>query len=68
MNIEENKSKFKVFPFAANKNGTKIYCRLAYNKKTLIKGYYDFNKEKFFIIEYVKKNFGNDILVGYKKS
>ena len=56
--IENN---FKLITFASNKDGTKIYCRLALNKKTLIKGYYDFNKEKFFITDYVKKNFINGI-------
>ena len=50
-------NKFKLITFASNKDGTKIYCRLALNKKTLIKGYYDFNKEKFFITDYVKNNF-----------
>lgn len=54
---ETNDNKFKLIPFASNKDGTKIYCRLALNKKTLIKGHYDFNKEQFFITEYVKKNF-----------
>jgi len=54
---ENNDNKFKLFAFAANKDGTKIYCRLALNKKTIIKGYYDFNKEQFFITAYVKQNF-----------
>ena len=55
--MEDNNNKFKVFAFASNKDGTKIFCRLALNKKTLIKGYYDFNKEKFYITQYVKENF-----------
>lgn len=53
----ENCCKFKFFTFSANEDGTKIYCRLALNRKTLIKGYYDFNKDKFIITQYVKKNF-----------
>lgn len=50
-------SNFKLFAFASNGDGSKIYCRLAYNKKTMLKGYYDFDKEKFFITNYVKTNF-----------
>ena len=50
-------SEFKLFAFASNHDGSKIYCRLAYNKKTMAKGFYDFNKEKFFITNYVKSNF-----------
>lgn len=48
---------FKLFAFASNSNGNKIFCRLAYNKKTISKGYYDFDKEKYFITDYNKKNF-----------
>lgn len=59
--MEYNNNKFKVFAFASNKDGTKIFCRLALNKKTLIKGYYDFNKEKFYITQYLKNNFINGI-------
>ena len=59
--MEENTPKYKLITFASNKDGSKIFCRLAMNKKTLIKGFYDFNKENFFITEYVKKNFINGI-------
>lgn len=47
---------FKLFVFAANHNGSKIFCRFTLNKKTLIKGYYDFDKEKFIITDYSNKN------------
>ena len=57
--MDENK--FKLITFASNKNGTKIFCRLAFNKKTIIKGFYDFNKEKFIITDYLKKNFTQGI-------
>ena len=57
--MDENK--FKLIAFASNKNGTKIFCRLALNKKTIIKGFYDFNKEKFIITDYLKKNFTQGI-------
>ena len=48
---------FKLFAFASNEDGSKIFCRLAYKKKTMLKGFYDFDKEKFFITSYVKGNF-----------
>jgi hypothetical protein len=57
MTQPQENNKFKLITFASNKDGTKIYCRLAHNKKTLIKGYYDFNKEQFIITDYVKQNF-----------
>ena len=52
---------FKLIAFATNDNGEKIYCRLAYGKKTMVKGYYDFTKDKFFITKYVKSNFQQGI-------
>ena len=48
---------FKLFAFASNKDGSKIFCRLAYKKKTIAKGFYDFDKEKFFVTSYVKSNY-----------
>lgn len=50
-------SDYNFFTFAANKDGSKIFCRLAYNKKTVLKGHYDFDKSKFIITDYVKSNF-----------
>lgn len=50
-------SDYKLFAFAANKDGSKIFCRLAYKKKTVAKGFYDFNKEKLYITSYNKQNF-----------
>jgi len=47
--------------FATNKDGTKIFCRFTLDKKTLIKGFYDFNRERFYITDYVKKNFTKGI-------
>ena len=52
---------FKLFAFASNEDGSKIFCRLAYKKKTMLKGFYDFDKEKFFITDYVKQNFQQGI-------
>ncbi len=48
---------FKLFPFATNKSGSKVFCRLAYKKKTVLKGFYDFDKDKFFITDYIKQHF-----------
>ena len=53
--------RFELFAFASNHDGSKIFCRLACNKKTMAKGYYDFDKEKFFVTNYVKKNFKRGI-------
>lgn len=50
-------SDYKVFAFASNKSGSKIFCRMAYKKKTVAKGFYDFDKDKFFITGYLKQNF-----------
>ena len=50
-------SDYNLFTFASNKDGSKIFCRLAYKKKTVLKGFYDFNKSKFVITDYVKSNF-----------
>lgn len=54
-------SNFKFRLLGANKNGTKIFARLTYNKHTLIKGYYDFDKEKFIIVKYINDNFSKEI-------
>ena len=35
-------SDYKLFTFASNKSGTKIFCRFTYKKKTITKGFYDF--------------------------
>lgn len=50
-------SDYNFFTFASNKDGSKIFCRLAYKKKTVVKGFYDFDKGKFVITDYVKSNF-----------
>ncbi len=55
--MKKEEHKFKVIAFADNQDGSKIFCRLTMDKKTLVKGFYDFNKELFFITEYVKRNF-----------
>ena len=64
--MEENTPKYKLITFASNKDGSKIFCRLAMNKKTLIKGFYDFNKDNFFITEYVKTRFPDSELTFFE--
>lgn len=53
--------KFKFFPFATNEEGTKIFCRLSYDKHNLLKGFYDFDKEQFIITKYMDNNFPEGI-------
>lgn len=52
-------SKFKVIVHGDNEDGSKLFARFTYKKKALVKGYYSFNKEKFFITSYVKQNLLN---------
>ncbi len=53
----DNNNDFKLIAFASNKSGNRIFCRLIHKKQTMLKGYYDFNQEKFFVTKYVKSNF-----------
>lgn len=50
-------SKFKFGLIGTNNSGTKIFARLTYDKHTLLKGFYDFNEEKFIIMKYLDNNF-----------
>lgn len=54
-------SDYKLFTFASNPSGTKIFCRFTYKKKTIAKGFYDFDKEKFFITSYHPQNFPHGV-------
>lgn len=54
--MEDNGIKFKLIPFASNKSGNRIFCRFSVNNKTLVRGVYDFNLERFIILKYVKSN------------
>ena len=51
----------KLILVAANKNGNRIFAKLLINNKNIIKGYYDFKLEKFFITKYIKHNFPKNI-------
>ena len=54
-------SKFKFGLIGTNNNGTKIFARLTYDKHTLLRGFYDFDKEKFIIMKYLDDNFPQGI-------
>ena len=54
-------SKFKFGLIGTNNSGTKIFARLTYDKHTLLKGFYDFDKEKFVIMKYLDNNFPQGI-------
>ena len=49
--------KYKFSTIGANENGSKIFCKLALDKHNLLRGYYDFDKEKFIVIKYLYHNF-----------
>ena len=49
--------KTKLIANGANKDGSRIFCKLTLNGKNVVKGYYDFNKEKFMVIKYMEANF-----------
>ncbi len=50
-------SKYKFNTIGANKEGSKIFCKLSCDKHNLLRGYYDFDKEKFIVIKYLYQNF-----------
>ena len=60
-------SDYNLYTFASNKDGSKIFCRLAYKKKTVVKGFYDFDKGKFVITDYVKSNFEKGVRINTVK-
>ena len=47
---------YNLIAFASNRNGDKIFCRFTCNKKNIIKGFYDFNKEFFYITKILYPN------------
>lgn len=48
---------FKIKLIGSNDDGSRIFAVLRYGKARLVKGFYDFNTEKFNILEWKKKNF-----------
>lgn len=59
MSNDSNKYKFKII--AANKDGSRIFCKLTYDNKNILRGFYDFNIEKFIIIKYMYENFPTNL-------
>jgi hypothetical protein len=53
--------KFKFNTIGANENGTRIYCKLSCDKHNVLKGFYDFDLEKFVITKYLYANFPQGI-------
>ena len=45
----------KISTIAASEDGNRIYCLFKQDNKTIAKGYYDFEKESFFITEFYTK-------------
>lgn len=44
----------------ANNDGSKLYCIFKLNKKTVLRGFYDFNIQGFIITKFHKKNFNQN--------
>ena len=58
MNWIPKKMKFKFNTIATNKNGTLIFCKLKTNdNKIILKGYQNFNINKFIVTKYYYNNF-----------
>lgn len=49
--------KFKFSTIGSNESGTRIFCKLSYDKHNVLRGFYDFDLEKFIIIKYMYDNF-----------
>ena len=49
--------KVKFATIGANEDGTKIFCKMAIDKRNVLRGFYDFNLEKFIIIKYFYTKF-----------
>jgi hypothetical protein len=49
--------KFKFSTIGSNESGNRIFCKLSCEKRNVLKGFYDFDLEKFIIIKYMYDNF-----------
>jgi hypothetical protein len=49
--------KFKFSTIGSNESGSRIFCKLSCGKHNVIRGFYDFDLEKFIIIKYMYDNF-----------
>lgn len=48
---------FKFNTIGSNKSGSKIFCKLSCDKHNVLRGFYDFDLERFIIIKYMYDNF-----------
>jgi hypothetical protein len=53
--------KFKFILVGDNKNGTRIFCKLQCNNRNVLRGFYDFDIEKFIITKYIYDNFPQNV-------
>lgn len=49
--------KFKFSTIGSNESGSRIFCKLSFEKSNVLRGFYDFDLEKFIIIKYMYNNF-----------
>ena len=49
--------KFKLNTIGNNESGSRIFCKLSCEKRNVLKGFYDFDLEKFIITKYMHDNF-----------
>lgn len=49
--------KFKLNTIGNNESGSRIFCKLSCEKRNVIRGFYDFDLEKFIITKYMYDNF-----------
>lgn len=49
--------KFKFSTIGSNHDGDRIFCKLSCDKHNILRGFYDFNLEKFIITKYMYDNF-----------
>ena len=49
--------KVKFATIGANEEGTRIFCKMSIDGHNVVKGFYDFDLEKFIIIKYLYDNF-----------
>ena len=49
--------RFKFSTIGSNESGSRIFCKLSCENHNVLRGFYDFNLEKFIIIKYMYNNF-----------
>ena len=49
--------KFKFSTIGSNYDGDRIFCKLSCDKRNVLRGFYDFELEKFIITKYMYDNF-----------